>query len=50
MICTVAYFKNHIDTSYKKETHAHMAWRKLTKIYIIAYQILENVHKKEILK
>lgn len=47
MICTVAYFKNHIDTSYKKETHAHMAWRKLTKIYIIAYQILENVHKKK---
>lgn len=25
-----------------------MAWRKLTKIYIIAYQILENVHKKKL--
>lgn len=48
MICTVAYFKNHIDTSYKKrDTCAHGVAQINKNIYIIAYQILENVHKKK---
>lgn len=35
--------KNHIDTSYKKETHAHMALRKLTKNI---YYCISNFRKR----